>query len=117
MISRKLVFLLVAAFLFSSSGSTSGGQAQNTSAPTSRSQSESLADAARKARAEKKSSGKPGRVFTNDDMGRLKNRPRAHRNQSVRASGRDTTAEGALDQDKDKRPPQPVVTGDPGSSR
>jgi hypothetical protein len=74
MITRKLVFC--GAVLLFSGGMFSGGmsvvRAQGTSAIASGSQPTSLGDAARKARAQKKPSGKPAKVFTNDDMGRLK---------------------------------------------
>jgi chromosome segregation ATPase len=97
MILRTFVFL-GALLLFS--GGSSVGRAQNTSAATSGSQSDSLGDAARKARAEKKHSGKPAKVFTNDDMGRLKDRPSAIAFQSAPASWTDRNAETT----KDKKP-------------
>jgi hypothetical protein len=96
MISRQFVFL-GAALLFSG---MSVGRAQGTSPTTSGSQSESLGDAARKARAQKKHSGKPAKVFTNDDMGRLKNTPSVIGYQFAPASGADKAAERI----KDKNP-------------
>jgi hypothetical protein len=84
MTSRTFV-LLGAALLFSSSVSV--GRTQVTSAKAGRSESDSLGDAARKARAQKPHSGKPAKVFTNDDMGRLKDRPSASRNHSALAAG------------------------------
>jgi hypothetical protein len=81
---RTLVFLGAAVLLFSS---VSVGRSQVTSAKAPRSESDSLGDAARKARAQKPHSGKPAKVFTNDDMGRLKDRPSARRNHSALAAG------------------------------
>ena len=92
MVWRQCAFL-GATLLFC--GGVSGGRAQGTPATTSGSQSESLGDAARKARAQKKHSGKPAKVFTNDDMGRLKYEPSVVGNQSALASGTDRTIEGA----------------------
>ena len=66
MISPRFVFL-AAAVLFI--GGISIGHAQESS---SGSPSDSLGDAARKARAQKKDSSKPAKVFTNDDLGGLK---------------------------------------------
>ena len=94
MISRKLVSL-AAVLLFS--GGMSSGLVQNASATTTGSQSESLGDAAREARAQKKNSGKPAKVFTNDDMGRLKDTPSVIRKQSAPASSGERTAERAQD--------------------
>ena len=68
MISRTLVFLGV---LLLFTGGMSVGRSQDASATTPRSQPTSLGDAARKARAQKHPT-KPAKVFTNDDMGRLK---------------------------------------------
>jgi hypothetical protein len=69
MISRRFVFLGV---LLLFSGGISVGRSQDASATTSRLQPTSLGDAARKERAQKKEPSKPAKVFTNDDMGRLK---------------------------------------------
>jgi hypothetical protein len=65
MVSQKFVFLSVV--LFFTSG-VSIARAQDIPATTS----PSLGDAARKARAEKKDTSKPAKVFTNDDLGGLK---------------------------------------------
>jgi hypothetical protein len=89
MISRTLVFF---GAVLLSSGGMSVGRAQDNSAKASRSQSDSLGDAARKARAQKKHSGKPAKVFTNDEMRELK----------------DTFSEGA----KGKKPAGTVLKGD-----
>src|SRR5438445_12004902 len=67
MISRRFAFLAAILLCF---GSASSGRAQDTSAASAGSQS--LGDAARKARAQKKDSAKPAKVFTNDDLGGLK---------------------------------------------
>ena len=67
MISRRLVFLAAILLLFGCAGLS---RAQDSSGTSSGSQS--LGDAARKARAQKKDSAKPAKVFTNDDMGGLK---------------------------------------------
>src|SRR5205807_8092527 len=69
MISRRCVFL-AAALLFGSGISI--GLAQDNSGTNSGSQPDSLGDAARKARAQKKDPGKSAKVFTNDDIGGLK---------------------------------------------
>ena len=75
MISRTFV---LSAFLLLSSSCISGARAQSTPAPASatptasRTQPDSLGDAARQARAEKPHSAKPAKVFTNDDVHGLK---------------------------------------------
>ena len=69
MISRTCVFFATV-LLFC--GATGIGRAQEGSASTSSSQSQSLGDAARKARAQKKESDKPAKVFTNEDLGGLR---------------------------------------------
>jgi len=66
-ISRTLM-LSAALLLFSG---IPAGHAQDTSA-TSRTQSDSLGDAARQARAEKPHSTKPAKVLTNDDVHGIK---------------------------------------------
>ena len=96
MVSRQ-VAVLAAALLFFPRG-VSVGRAQVTPATTSGSQSDSLGDAARKARAEKKHSGKQAKVFTNDDMGRLKDAPSAITYQSAPASWANRTAERTKEQ-------------------
>ena len=83
MITRKLVFCGVV-LLFS--GGISVGRSQDASVRTSRSQPTSLGDAARKARAQKKEPSKPAKVFTNDDMGRLKHTHSVVRSRSTPAS-------------------------------
>lgn len=67
MIARRFVFL---AALLSVFASVAIIRSQDNSSTSSGSQS--LGDAARKARAQKKDSTKPAKVFTNDDMGGLK---------------------------------------------
>lgn len=67
-ISRTLV-LSAALLLFSG---IPAGHAQDNSAQASHPQSDSLGDAARKARAQKPHSSKPAKVFTNDDVHNLK---------------------------------------------
>lgn len=94
MVLRQFAFS-AAAILFACSASV--GRAQGTPAAASGSQSESLGDAARKARVQKKHSGKPAKVFTNDDMGRLKYTPSVIGNHSAYASGTDRTTERAQD--------------------
>ena len=93
MISRQFVFLGAALLL----SGMSVARAQGTSPTTSGSQSESLGDAAREARAQKKHFGKPAKVFTNDDMGRLKYAPSVIGNHSASASGTDRTTERGQD--------------------
>ena len=67
------------------------GRAQDTS--TTSSGSQSLGDAARRARAQKKDSGKPAKVFTNEDMGGLKGTISVIGNEPAPASATDSTAE------------------------
>jgi hypothetical protein len=67
MISRRFVSLAAVLLLFGCAGLS---RAQDSSGTPSGSQS--LGDAARKARAQKKDSAKPAKVFTNDDVGGLK---------------------------------------------
>ena len=92
MMLRTCVFL-GAVLLFS--GSTPVGRAQDTSAKATRTETESLGDAARKARVENKHAGKPAKVLTNDDMVRLKYTHSPKRNHSALASGTDRSAETA----------------------
>ena len=95
MVSRRLVswtaVLLIA-------GSISFAHAQDSTASTSSSQSDSLGDAARKARAQKKDPSKPAKVFTNEDMGSLKGTISVIGNEP--AQGTDKTAE----KDDNKKP-------------
>lgn len=90
MTSRRFVFLAAVLFL---AGAVSIGRAQNNSATTSGASSESLGDAARKARAQKKDSSKPAKVFTNEDMGSLKGTISVIGNGPAPASATDKTAE------------------------
>jgi chromosome segregation ATPase len=94
MISRRFVYLAAVLLL---SGGISIARAQDTSATSSGSQSGSLGDAARKARAQKKDSSKPAKVFTNDNVGDLKGTISVIGNEPARASGTDTTAENTDD--------------------
>jgi hypothetical protein len=64
MISRKLLFLAAVASI---AGFACTIRAQDAEQPAA--QSESVADAARKARAQKKDSAKPAKVFTDDNLG------------------------------------------------
>jgi chromosome segregation ATPase len=93
MTSRRFVFL-AAVFLFS--GGPTIGRAQDT-ATSSGSQSDSLGDAARKARAQKKDSNKPAKVFTNEDMGSLKGTISVVGSEPAPASGADNAAEKTAD--------------------
>ena len=86
MISQKFIYL---AAVLSLSGALSIARAQDT--PTT--SSASLGDAARKARAEKKDSGKPAKVFTNDNVGDLRGTISVIGNEPAPASATDTTAE------------------------
>ena len=83
MIARKVVSL-GAVLLFSAVMPV--GRAQDNSAATSHSQSSSLGDAARNARTQKRHSGKPAKVFSNDDMPRLKD-TFSQRGKSQKAAG------------------------------
>ena len=87
MISRRLVFLAAVVSFF---GWAQVGRAQDSSA--TQASSPSLGEAARKARAQKKDSAKPGKVFTNDDMGGLKGTISVVGNGSGPQSGSDGTA-------------------------
>lgn len=69
MISTRVASL---AALLLVAGGTSLIRAQDNSATSSSSQPDSLGDAARKARAQKKEPAKPAKVFTNEDLGSLK---------------------------------------------
>ena len=108
MILRTCVFLGVV-LLFS--GGTVVGRAQDTSAKVSRPETDSLGDAARKARVENKHSGKPAKVLTNDDMVRLKYTHSPKRNHSALASGTDRTAETA----NAKKPARASLSGAQGA--
>jgi len=88
MISRRFAFLAAILMCF---GSASIGRAQDTSAANSGPQS--LGDAARKARAQKKDSSKPAKVFTNEDLWGLKGTISVIGNEPAPASATDSTAE------------------------
>jgi hypothetical protein len=90
MISRRLVSL---AALLLVAGGISFMRAQDSSTTNSTSQSDSLGDAARKARAQKKDSTKPAKVFTNEDLGSLKGTISVIGNQPTAAADADKTAE------------------------
>src|ERR1700736_662295 len=95
MISRKFMYL---AAVLSLSGGISIARAQD--AAPSGSQSASLGDAARKARAQKKDSSKPAKVFTNEDMAGLKGTISVIGNEPAQGTGTDKTAE----KNDDKKP-------------
>ena len=97
MISRRLVSLTAVLLV---AGSISLARAQDSAEPTSSSQSDSLGDAARKARAQKKDSSKPAKVFTNEDMAGLKGTISVIGNEPAKATGTDKTAE----KNDDKKP-------------
>ncbi len=97
MISRRLVSL--AALLLVAGGITLA-RAQDSAEPTSSSQSDSLGDAARKARAQKKDPSKPAKVFTNEDVGSLKGTISVIGNEPPRGTGTDKAAE----KNDDKKP-------------
>lgn len=94
MISRKCLFLSAVLLL---GGGMSMGRAQDNSATSSGSPSDSLGDAARKARAQKKGSIKPAKVFTNDDVGDLRGTISVIGNEPPPASSTDKSAEKAGD--------------------
>jgi hypothetical protein len=80
--------LLLSAALLLFPGVIPSGRAQDTSAAASPSQSDSLGDAARKARAEKPRPAKPAKVLTNDDVHGLKDsfRQKSHGKQTSPSS-------------------------------
>ena len=88
-ISRTLVFS-AAVLLFSGvfSRGTSAVRAQDKPGANPQTQSDSLGDAARQARAQKPHSAKPAKVFTNDDVPRLKDSfpTKSHAKQTTRGS-------------------------------
>lgn len=69
MTSRRLVSLTAVLLV---AGNISLARAQDGAEPTSSSHSDSLGDAARKVRAQKKDPSKPAKVFTNEDLGSLR---------------------------------------------
>lgn len=94
MISRRLVALAAVLLVV---GSITLVRAQDSAEPTSSSQSDSLGDAARKARAQKKDPGKPAKVFTNEDVGSLKGTISVIGNEPARGTGTDKAAEKSDD--------------------
>ena len=97
MISRRLVSLAAVLLV---AGSVTLARAQDSAGPTSSSQSDSLGDAARKARAQKKDPSKPAKVFTNEDVGSLKGTISVIGNEPTRGTGTDKAAE----KNDDKKP-------------
>jgi chromosome segregation ATPase len=97
MISRRLVALAAVLLVV---GSITLVRAQDSAEPTSSLQSDSLGDAARKARAQKKDPSKPAKVFTNEDVGSLKGTISVIGNESARGTGTDKAAE----KNDDKKP-------------
>jgi chromosome segregation ATPase len=97
MISRRLVALAAVLFVV---GSITLVRAQDSAEPTSSSRSDSLGDAARKARAQKKDPSKPAKVFTNEDVGSLKGTISVIGNEPARGTGTDKAAE----KNDDKKP-------------
>lgn len=95
MTSRRFVFL-AALLLFP--GGLLVGHAQDSSATPPASPSDSLGDAARKARAQKKDSAKPAKVFTNDDLGGLKGTI------SVVGAGPQSGTDNSAERNQDKKP-------------
>jgi chromosome segregation ATPase len=81
-------------------GSITLVRAQDSAEPTSSLQSDSLGDAARKARAQKKDPSKPAKVFTNEDVGSLKGTISVIGNESARGTGTDK----AVEKNDDKKP-------------
>src|SRR6202035_2772297 len=97
MISRRLVTLAAVLCVV---GSVTLARAQDSAEPTSSSQSDSLGDAARKARAQKKDPSKPAKVFTNEDVGSLKGTISVIGNDPAPGTGAFRTAE----KNDDKKP-------------
>ena len=97
MISRRLVALAAVLLV---AGSVTLARAQDSAEPTSSSQSDSLGDAARKARAQKKDPSKPAKVFTNEDVGSLKGTISVIGNEHALGTGTDKAAE----KNDDKKP-------------
>jgi hypothetical protein len=90
MVSRK--YLIWSAVLLFVSG-VSITRAQDN--PAAGSNSQSLGDAARKARAEKKDTKKPAKVFTNEDLGGLKGTISVIGDQPAPATGTDKASDKA----------------------
>jgi hypothetical protein len=92
MMWRKIFCFAAAVLLFCAGASVL--RAQTSPAANSSAQPASLGDAARKVRAQKKPAGKSAKVFTNDDMGRLKDTPSAvayHSSASAGTGGTQST--------------------------
>jgi hypothetical protein len=97
MIRRRLVSLTAVLLV---AGSITLVRAQDSAATIAGSQSDSLGDAARKARAQKKDPGKPAKVFTNEDVGSLKGTISVIGNEPAPGTGAFKTAE----KNDDKKP-------------
>jgi hypothetical protein len=97
MISRRLVSLAAVLLV---AGSVTLARAQDSAGTTSSPQSDSLGDAARKARAQKKDPSKPAKVFTNEDVGSLKGTISVIGNEPAPGTGAFKTAE----KNDDKKP-------------
>jgi hypothetical protein len=105
MISRKCLSLFTVLFL---AGAMSISRAQGNSATNSGSPSDSLGDAARKARAQKKEPSKPAKVFTNDDVGGLRGTISVIGNQPVAdaaKAGPTSTTDKPAEKAQDKKAP------------
>jgi hypothetical protein len=87
-----LVFPAVLLFCGVFSGGISSVHAQDKPPATPQPQSDSLGDAARQARAQKPHAAKPAKVFTNDDVPRLKDSfsQKGHGKQTTRGSSAKT---------------------------
>lgn len=94
MLSRRLVSLITMLLI---AGSISLARAQEGAASTTGSQSDSLGDAARKARAQKKEPSKPAKVFTNEDIGGLRGTISVIGNEPAPAAASGKTGEKADD--------------------
>src|SRR5580704_7009499 len=97
MIRRRLVSLTAVLLV---AGSITLVRAQDSAATIAGSQSDSLGDAARKARAQKKDPSKPAKVFTNEDVGSLKGTISVIGNEPAPGTGAFKTAE----KNDDKKP-------------
>jgi hypothetical protein len=97
MIRRRLVSLTAVLLV---AGSITLVRAQDSTATIAGSQSDSLGDAARKARAQKKDPSKPAKVFTNEDVGSLKGTISVIGNEPAPGTGAFKTAE----KNDDKKP-------------
>jgi hypothetical protein len=109
MISRKCLSLLTVLFL---AGGMSISRAQDNSATNSGSPSDSLGDAARKARAQKKEPIKPAKVFTNDDVGGLRGTISVIGNQPVPADAAKAGPTSPTDKTAGKTPDKKAPSDD-----